>query len=198
MAAGPADAAIKEYASRVFKQTEYRRVAQKQIRDFDTTFKTSKGEVRTRVFDPLNVRAIEVPLGGTTSEAGGGGGSVYVTRVRSKIPGTLTAKRLDEYTARMLNAEELRSLEAMAHEVMREAVEEKRKEHEELAKARQKEEDKARREMLKKEREETKAERKRVRDANRAAKEAYDERVKTLEGVISRAKKGRAATKSDS
>jgi hypothetical protein len=195
-----ASRAIKEYASQVFKQTEYRRVAQQQIREFDTSFKVTKGQVRTDVFEPLGISAIQVPIssdgGGNGGGSGGGSGGsagahVFVTRVRSTVPGTLTAKRLEEYTARMVNADEIRSLQALAAEIVRESVEERRKEEEASAKAREKEDAKARREMLKKEREETQAERKRVRDANRAAKDAYEERVRSVEGIISRAKKSR-------
>jgi hypothetical protein len=204
-----ASRAIKEYASQVFKQTEYRRVAQQQIREFDTSFKVTKGQVRTDVFEPLGISAIQVPIssdgggngGGSGGGSGGGNGGgngggsagahVFVTRVRSTVPGTLTAKRLEEYTARMVNADEIRSLQALAAEIVREGVEERRKEEEASAKAREKEDAKARREMLKKEREETQAERKRVRDANRAAKDAYEERVRSVEGIISRAKKSR-------
>jgi hypothetical protein len=133
------------------------------------------------------------------------GADVYVIRKRRSVPGAVTKKRLEVFTARALGDADMESLRRLAEGVQQEASARAERERVKQEKAREAEAKKAERESRKRVREEAKVERERMktlreaaraeqeeqkrgraeaRQAAAAAKEVYERRVRQVQRVI--------------
>lgn len=179
---GSLPAALQAYATEAIKQQAYRRLAGDKLREFDGAWRESR-EAAKLAMDAAGLEAVAVPEQG-----------VAVRRVRREVPGALTLRRVEEYTSRMVTAEESALLADLAGEVAREQSaraakgEEKAEAAREAERKRAEREERAAQRAREKEERAVRAEAKRAEgEGRREAKRRREEAQARLEEVMEQA-----------
>lgn len=174
--------ALQAYATEAIRQQAYKRAAGAKLREFEEACRESR-EAAKRAMDAAGVEAVALPEQG-----------VALRRVRREAPGSLTLRRLEEYTSKLVTAEEAAALAALAREVGGEAAERRAREAEREAQRREAERRREEREARAAERERERearaaraAERREAAEAKREAKRRAGEARARLEAAMERA-----------